>query len=206
MTGNTLAFSPTGEPSLYTNTSLIPRVRLSVTYSTQAQVDQLESVLETLQDPNQDNDDESESDDDKPKDKEETLKFAKKAQRAAKRAGSSNPFVLPGFVSLNQFQAPPFWQFVPGTSWKKDMDVLKWVERQGMEFGKEPVDNNIFKFYNMYGDDDQDFIDGYLLSEDGKFLVDTNEKWVYNTEPITYQSEMEPAEEIKREVKKRFRL
>lgn len=267
------------ESSVYTNNSHIPRVRLSVVYTTNSQLNQLESVLATLAP----NDDEDDSGDESEYDTEEgegegdesilemlglqsppsksslttksdsksdfkttskssskaesnktklarERKEAKEAQRAAETASSNDPFVLPGFGQLDQIQAPPFWQFVvgsgsgaksgdgsnnsgngsgpnanassnvgsgfgPGVGWKMDMDVCTWVTNRGVELQSKSYDAE-HEYLAEYDES------RYLISKDGKFVVDVNEKWVYNTEPITYHSEQPPEEEVKREIKR----
>lgn len=145
---------------------------------------------------------------------EAEAKAAAIAAASAAAAGSSEPFILPGLVPLSEIQAPPFWQFVPGASWKLDMHVVEWVKDRGIKlednnnnnFGKEKEKkkkkNDIDKTQQTFekpnsdikNEDEDEGDDGYvdehlMYSEDGTIVVDVNEKWVYNNEPISYLSE-----------------
>lgn len=154
------------ESSVYASTSLVPRVKLFASCTSRAQLAQLETVLATL------------ADSDEPKTEKEMEKekgTEREARRAAETAGAHDPFVLPGLVVLAEIQAPPFWQFVSGTQWQMDMHVAEWVRECGVDLSES----------NELGE-------STTLSSDGKFLVDFDEKWVYNTEPITFQSERLP--------------
>lgn len=166
------------EPSLYSNQPYIPRTKLSTIYTTTSQQAQLQQNLAALVSsaptstaPVERNVD---SDSDGDVEKAQAQAEIAAATASALASSSSDPFILPGLVQLNEILAPPFWQFVPGSSWKLDMHATEWVAYRGINLNDKDIDETSSQL---------------IYSEDNTVAVDIDGKWVYDQTPISLEAE-----------------